>query len=265
MGRKREFDPAEQVEVIIKFIQNYFVENGNPNTKAIIGISGGKDSTVAATLLVRALGADRVHGVLMPCGTQADIAHSYEVCDTLGIKYDEINIEPAVDAFYGCVGHGDCEIPAIRTNVPARMRMVTLYAVAAIYGGRVCNTGNASERFIGYTTKYGDLAGDFALFTDLTVREIYAIGNYLGIPEYLVYKAPADGMTGKTDEETTGIPYDVIDDFLLEGKHPKDMKIYEKMITAHKRNIHKQCINLPKPYRIGPSLHYNDIYDEWVF
>ena len=266
MGKKREFDPAEQVEVIVKFIQNYFIENGNPNTKAIIGISGGKDSTIAAALLVRALGADRVHGVLMPCGTQTDIAYSYEVCKTLGIKYDEVNIEPAVDAFYGCVGRGDCEIPAIRTNVPARMRMVTLYAVAAIYGGRVCNTGNASERFIGYTTKYGDLAGDFALFTDLTIREIYAIGDYLELPEYLVHKAPADGMTGKTDEETTGIPYNVIDDFLLEGKHPEDMKIYEKMITAHKRNIHKQCINLPKPYRIGPSFHYNGIFnDEWVF
>ena len=269
MGRKREFDPAEQVEVIVKFIQNYFVENGNPNTKAIIGISGGKDSTIAAALLVRALGADRVHGVLMPCGTQSDIKDSRRVCEYLGIKSYEIDIGRTFDTLTEDLPadlfdlHDDNSI--YFCNAPARLRMTTLYAVAGMIGCRVCNTGNASERFIGYTTKYGDLAGDFALFTELTVREIYAIGDYLELPEHLVHKAPADGMTGKTDEETTGIPYNVIDDFLLEGKHPKDMRVYEKMIAAHKRNIHKQCINLPKPYRIGPSLHYNDIYDEWAF
>lgn len=267
MGRKREFDPAEQVEVIVKFIQNYFVENGNSNTKAIIGISGGKDSTIAAALLVRALGADRVVGVMMPNRTQDNIADSIEVCEILGISHYTFNIGYAYDAMINGFNY-DVALPIneqITTNTPARLRMTALYMVAAAVGGRVCNTGNASEKFIGYTTKYGDLAGDFALFTDLTVREIYAIGDYLELPEYLVHKAPADGMTGKTDEETTGIPYDVIDDFLLEGKHPKDIKIYEKMITAHKRNIHKQCINLPKPYRIGPSFHYNGIYNEWVF
>ena len=135
----------------------------------------------------------------------------------------------------------------MRTNTPARIRMATLYMVAAAVGGRVCNTGNASEAFIGYTTKYGDLAGDFALFTELTVREIYAIGDYLlELPDELVHKAPTDGMSGKTNEDNTGIPYNAIDDFLLEGKHPS-MEVYEKMISAYKRNTHKQCINLPHP------------------
>jgi NAD+ synthase len=142
----------------------------------------------------------------------------------------------------------------IITNTPARLRMTALYMVAAAVGGRVCNTGNASEFYIGYTTKYGDLAGDFALLRNLTVREIYAIGDYLELPMDLVHKHPADGMTGKTDEEQTGIPYEAIDDFLLDGIMPS-MEIWEKMSAAHERNRHKTVINLPAPYRDGYSLH----------
>jgi NAD+ synthase len=123
-------------------------------------------------------------------------------------------------------------------------------------GGRVCNTGNASELHIGYTTKYGDLAGDFALLRNLTVREIYAIGDYLTeLPTDLVHKTPADGMSGKTDENNTGIPYDAIDDFLLDGIIP-DMTIWEKMVAAYKRSEHKEVINLPAPRREGYGLHF---------
>ena len=169
-NKRKEFDPAEQVEVILDFIKNYFVENGNPNTKAVIGISGGKDSTIAAALLVRALGADRVIGVLMPDGEQKDIKDAMEVCNILGISYRVYNIGPVTKMFAAMVGNIYGQ-PIIATNTPARIRMTTLYAVAADVGGRVCNTGNASELFIGYTTKYGDLAGDFALLRNLTVRD----------------------------------------------------------------------------------------------
>lgn len=248
--------PNEQIEEIIKFIQKYFVENGTPDTKAVIGISGGKDSTIAAALLVRALGADRVICVMMPQGEQKDIEDSYQVCDVLNIPSDnrhEIDIGLTVNSLYSKLGFDKIN-GQVRTNTPARIRMTTLYAIAAMVGGRVCNTGNASERFIGYTTKYGDLAGDFALFKHLTVREIYAIGDCLTeLPNYLVHKTPADGMSGKTDEDNTGIPYDVIDDYLLSLKHPESMGVYEKMMIAHHRNRHKECINLPAP-QIGNSF-----------
>ena len=255
MGRTKdyEFNPAEQVKLIENFIKNYFAENGTPNTKAVIGISGGKDSTIAAALLVRALGADRVIGVLMPDGTQSDIADSIRVCETLGIKYRTIDIGPITYVFAAQFGHAYSK-SVVATNTPARIRMAMLYAVAADIGGRVCNTGNASEAFIGYTTKYGDLAGDFALLRYLTVREIYAIGDYLELPMDLVHKQPADGMSGKTDEEKTGIPYDAIDDFLLDGTIP-EMVIWEKIQDAHKRNEHKEVIQLPAPQRHGYSLY----------
>ena len=265
MKPKKEFEPAEQVLVIENFIKNYFVENGTPETKAVIGISGGKDSTIAAALLVRALGPERVIGVMMPDGVQADIEDARRVCEVLGIRSREIDIGPITHMFAAQFGHAYSK-PIVATNTPARIRMAMLYAVAADVGGRVCNTGNASEKFIGYTTKYGDLAGDFALFTELTVREIYAIGDYLELPMELVHKHPADGMSGKTDEEKTGIPYDAIDDFLLENKHP-DMEIYEKMIAANRRNQHKNCINLPHPYRIWGHLYRANgvCEDPWCF
>lgn len=250
-----KFDPAEQVKLIENFIKTYFADNGTPNTKAVIGISGGKDSTIAAALLVRALGRDRVIGVRMPNGHQLDADDAAKVCAILGIPSYTINIGDTYQHLCAeFVGTGLPVIPQIETNTPARLRMATLYMVAAAVGGRVCNTGNASEAFIGYTTKYGDLAGDFALLRNLTVREIYAIGDYLELPMDLVHKHPADGMTGKTDEEQTGIPYDAIDDFLLDGIMPS-MEIWEKMSAAHERNTHKEVINLPAPQRYGYCLH----------
>ena len=260
--RDYEFDPAEQVKLIENFIKTYFAENGTPNTKAVIGISGGKDSTIAAALLVRALGPDRVIGVLMPESVQTDIDDSRKVCEILGIRSMEIDVGPACNALYRSIDESESELfcnhaanyGGVATNTPARIRMATLSAVAAMVGGRVCNTGNASEAFIGYTTKYGDLAGDFAVLRFLTVREIYAIGDYLELPILLVHKHPADGMSGKTDEDNTGIPYDAIDDFLLDGTIP-EMAIWEKMQAAHKRNEHKGVIQLPAPQRYGYSLH----------
>ena len=254
MSKAREFDPAEQVIVIENFIKQYFAENGTPETKAVIGISGGKDSTIAAALLVRTLGPDRVVGVMMPCGEQADIADSYKVVEYLHIPHVEVNIGQAMEQLTEAIPGGLFgKNEVYYTNTPARLRMTTLYGIAALVGGRVCNTGNASEAFIGYTTKYGDLAGDFALLKNLTVREIYAIGDYLELPMHLVHKHPTDGMSGKTDEENTGIPYDAIDDFLLRSSFPP-LDVYEKMVAAHKRNRHKNVIQLPAPQRTSGYL-----------
>lgn len=240
---KRIIDAEKEVQHIVDEIKHYFVKNGNENTKAIIGISGGKDSTIAAALLVRALGPERVVGVLMPQGEQKDISASYDVCRLLDIKYYEVNIQPA----YLALGS---ELPSVndtvRTNLPARLRMATLYAIAATEpgGGRVINTGNASELYVGYTTKYGDLAGDFAILRDYYVREVLEIGDALGLPAELVHKIPGDGMSGKSDEENMGFSYEVLDAFLLDKETP-NYDILRKIEERHKRNRHKESLNIP--------------------
>ena len=248
------FDPYAEIENIKNWIKNYFLDSNG--AKAIIGISGGKDSTIAAALLVRALGADRVIGVMMPQDKQSDLHHSKLVCTTLGIPHLTIDVGPACTALYRAIDEGydmdhcvEQQNKTVATNTPARMRMATLYAVAALYHGRVCNTGNRSELYIGYTTKYGDLAGDFALLKAYTVREVLLIGHCLSeIPQWLIDKAPADGMSGLTDEDNLGFTYAQVDDLILEGIIP-DFNSYEKIQKAHSRNLHKDCIRLPYPWK----------------
>ena len=237
----------EEIQHIVDEIKYYFNRNGNKNTKAIIGISGGKDSTIAAALLVRALGSERVIGVMMPNGIQPDITDSIEVCKILGIPNYTFNIGYAYDAMINGFNY-DIALPMneqITTNTPARIRMAVLYMVAAAVGGRVINTSNKSELYIGYATKYGDLAGDFAIFEDYCVREILEIGDNLPeLPAHLVHKAPGDGMSGKTDEDNTGILYDVLDAYLLDEVIP-DYDTLRNIEERHTRNLHKRDIDLP--------------------
>ena len=239
-------DVEVEIQHIIDEIKKYFVENGNKDTKAVIGISGGKDSTIAAALLVRALGADRVIGVKMPNGTQSDIDDAVEVCNLLGIRHFNINIGDAYNHLIADFMNTNLNVNSqIETNTPARLRMTTLYMVAAAVGGRVINTGNASELYVGYTTKYGDLAGDFAIFKDYYVREILEIGDNLDeIPSHLVHKAPGDGMSGKTDEDNMGFSYDVLDAYLLDEVVP-DYETLRNIEERHERNLHKRAIALP--------------------
>lgn len=250
------FDPAKEIEHITNWIKEYFVANG-PEAKAVIGISGGKDSTVAAALLVRALGAERVIGVMMPQDVQRDIDDSRKVCEALGISSYEIDIGPVCSALYHSMDEGiDFDhqvknVSAISSNTPARMRMATLYAVAALVHGRVANTCNWSEDFVGYSTKYGDAAGDFGVLYHYAVREVIAMGCVLakdmGFPVELVVKPPSDGMCGKTDEDNLGFTYDTLDSMLLDGIIP-DYETYRNIMTRYKRNIHKtDCIRLPAP------------------
>lgn len=236
----------EEIQHIVDEIKRYFVENGNKDTKAVIGISGGKDSTIAAALLVRALGADRVIGVKMPNGTQSDIDDAVEVCNLLGIRHFNINIGDAYNHLIADFMNTNLNVNSqIETNTPARLRMTTLYMVAAAVGGRVINTGNASEFYVGYTTKYGDLAGDFAILKDYYVREILEIGDNLGeLPAHLVHKAPGDGMSGKTDEDNMGFSYDVLDAYLLDEVVP-DYETLRNIEERHERNLHKRAIALP--------------------
>lgn len=242
-----EFKPLVEIDNIVGWIKDYFVDQ--PKAKAVIGISGGKDSTIAAALLVRAIGSDRVIGVLMPQGEQKDIEDAKSVCNILNIQYKIINIGNICKECYAAYPGDNCGglSKTVLTNTPARIRMTVLYMVAAENHGRVCNTGNRSELYVGYTTKYGDLAGDFALLKHYTVREVLAIGDQLTeIPADLIHKAPADGMSGLTDEDNLGFTYAQVDAWILNGVRP-DIKTYEKIIAAHDRNIHKDAIRLPAP------------------
>ena len=264
--KEYKFNAEKEITHITNWIKDYFVDNGDPNTKAIIGISGGKDSTIAAALLVRALGPSRVVGVLMPNGKQNDINDAVRVCKILNIDYFNVNIDYACKELYSAIDESiswDLTVAnnsTIATNTPARIRMTILYAIAALCHGRVCNTGNRSELYVGYTTKYGDLAGDFALLKEYTVSEVLAIGDALNeLPAELVHKAPADGMSGKTDEDNLGFTYEQVDNLLLHGIVP-EMGTFEKIKAAHRRNIHKDCIRLPAPLK---SDYYHD--NAWAF
>lgn len=238
-----------KTQALINWIKEQFKDI--PDGKAIIGISGGKDSTIAAALCVEALGADRVIGVLMPNGKQQDIADSFEVVSWLDIYSLEVNIEDAYEGILENISTALAENGAscpysrvrennmLRTNTPARLRMTTLYAVAALYpNSRVVNTCNRSEDYVGYSTKYGDAAGDFSPLGNLTVREVLEIGDDLGLPKHLVHKAPSDGMCGKTDEENLGFTYEELDDYILETEFVGD-PVIEKIERLHKSTRHK--------------------------
>lgn len=227
---------------IIEWIKFYFKDN--PDGKAIIGISGGKDSTICAKLLVEALGKDRVIGVLMPNHFQHDIEDSVNVCNLLGINYRQVNIGNAYNQLVWDIVGVDPVNEVIRTNLPSRLRMATLYAVAALYpNSRVVNTSNFSERYVGYSTKFGDGVGDFSPLGGLLVSEVLAVGDDLGLPYGLVHKAPADGMSGKTDEDNLGFTYADLDQYLIELLNgepcslPDDIR--DKIIARNKANIHK--------------------------
>ena len=232
---------AEQVtKEIVEWVRGLFERTATPQTKAVIGISGGKDSSVAAAVCVKALGKDRVIGVLMPQGEQADIAYSRLLVDTLGIKHYEINIGDTVSSFMGELKkHIEPSNQAV-VNTPARIRMTTLYAVAASHNGRVVNTCNLSEDWVGYSTKFGDAAGDFSPLSDLTVTEVLQVGEYLGLPNELVHKTPIDGLCGKTDEENLGFTYAMLDKYIRGLDDLSSVpEIKEKIDRMHRANLHK--------------------------
>ncbi len=231
------FNAASVKEQCVEWIRKFFEDNG-PGCNAVVGISGGKDSSVAAALCVEALGKDRVIGVLMPQGEQGDIDMAYMLVNHLGIKHYVVNIKEAVDGIINAMPKGmECSVQTIQ-NIPPRIRMTTLYAISQSNNGRVCNTCNLSEDWVGYSTRYGDSVGDFSPMSYLTVAEVKEIGRILGLPDELVDKTPIDGLCGKTDEENLGFTYAELDRYIRTGEI-EDADKKALIDRKHKMNLFK--------------------------
>ena len=231
------FDARKVTNQCVIWIRKFFEENGK-DCNAVVGISGGKDSSVVAALCVEALGKERVIGVMMPCGKQQDIYMSYKLVQHLGIKHYEINIQRAVEAITESIAFLPEMTEQARLNLPARVRMATLYAVSQSMNGRVANTCNLSEDWVGYATRYGDGAGDFSPLCNLTVTEVKEIGKVLGLPEELVEKTPIDGLCGKTDEENLGFTYAELDKYIRTGVM-EDSEKKRRIDLLHEKNLFK--------------------------
>lgn len=231
------FDALSVKNQCVAWIQKFFEENG-PGCNAIVGISGGKDSSVTAALCVEALGKERVIGVLMPCGVQSDIDAAYALVNHLGIQHFVINIQDAVEGLKAQVSAALPMTKQAHTNMPARIRMTTLYAVGQSMNGRVANTCNLSEDYVGYSTRYGDAAGDFSPLSLLTVQEVKEIGRLLGLPDTLVDKTPIDGLSGKTDEDNLGFTYAELDRYIRTGQID-DLQKKEQIDRLHRMNLFK--------------------------
>lgn len=243
-----KFDVKKVLNELTVWIRDWFEENGR-DCNAIVGISGGKDSSVAAALCARALGVDRVIGVLMPNGEQSDIAMSRLLVEHLGIRHFVVNIH---DGYQGLLGEVRRQLGDVsrdtEINLAPRLRMATLYAVAQSNNGRVANTCNLSEDWVGYSTRYGDSAGDFSPLSMLCVREVKALGRELGLPECLVEKVPIDGLCGQTDEEKLGFTYATLDAYIRDGVEP-DAATKARIDRLYKLNRFKVRFMDVFPYR----------------
>ena len=231
------FDVEKAANGCIEWIKDWFKNNGH-GCNAVLGISGGKDSSVVAALCVKALGKERVIGVLMPQGEQSDINYSVELCEFLGIKSFTVKIGATVAALTEEISKSMELTQQSRFNLPPRIRMSAVYAVAQSQNGRVANTCNLSEDWVGYSTRYGDSVGDFSPLANFTVAEVIAIGSYIGLPEKFVKKPPIDGLCGKTDEDNLGFTYETLDKYIREGIEP-DAETKERIDRLHRINQFK--------------------------
>ena len=258
--------------LIIKGIQKYVEET---NAKGfVIGISGGKDSTVVAKLLVEAIGKDKVLGVMMPNGEQSDIEDSKKVCELLGIEYMTVKIEDVYESLINSIEYSDKDgsfnlistgesilvSDKSKTNIPPRIRMTTLYAIAQSIGYRVAGTGNRSERYVGWFTKHGDGGFDYNPIAPLCCTEVIKLGDELGLPYDLVHKTPSDGLTGKSDEDNLGFTYEQLDDYILDGTSG-DKEIDKKIENLHNLSKHK----LSGGYTSAIPTRYSIVYEfPWI-
>ena len=235
-----EFDAQKVKDELVLWIRDFFAQNG-AGCKAVVGISGGKDSSVVAALCAEALGRENVVGVLMPNGRQADIDVSHALVDV-------INIE---DSFNGAMSQLKKALGEVseqtRINLPPRLRMAVVYAVSQSVNGRVANTCNLSEDWVGYATRYGDGAGDFSPLSRLTVDEVKQIGRVLGLPSMFVDKPPIDGLCGKTDEDNLGFTYATLDRYIRTGECD-DPQIKARIDGMHARNLFKLQLMPYFPY-----------------
>lgn len=243
------FDAVKVKNECVQWIKDWFAQNG-PDCNAVIGISGGKDSSVVAALCVKALGRDRVIGVMMPNKIQSDINDSYKVIEYLGIKYIMFDIQSAYDAMLKKLlwcspgtdpAFGKHIVPTEQAliNLSPRLRMTTLYLISQSLNGRVACTDNLSESYIGYSTRWGDNVGDFCPLASLTSDEVIAIGDACGLPHELTHKTPLDGLCGKTDEDNFGFTYAVLNKYIRTGVCDNE-EIKAKIENLHNRNLFKR-------------------------
>ena len=233
----RMFNAVKAKEALLVWIREWFEVNGK-GCNAVIGISGGKDSSIVAALCVEALGRERVIGVLMPNGEQSDIEFSHKLVNHLGIEHYVVNIQEAYKGLLGALPSAITPSVQSLTNLPPRLRMATLYAISQSRNGRVANTCNGSENYVGYSTRYGDDAGDFSPLGYFTVAEVIAIGKLCNLPEDLVLKVPSDGLCGKTDEDNLGFTYAVLDKYIRTGVC-EDAATKARIDMLHERNLFK--------------------------
>lgn len=229
-------------EQVINNIKDWF--NKNNIKTAVINISGGADSTYVSYVLVKALGKENVIGILQPNGEQKDISDSIKVVEALGINYINMNINDQYNSMLKNLYEFDknfkfdINFENARTNIAPRIRMANAYMIANAVNGAVIGTGNASERYVGYFTKWGDGACDFNPIKDILKTDLIQMGLDLGIPKELICKVPADGLTDKTDEEKYGFTYKVLDEYIKTGVC-EDYKIKEKIDKMYKNSRHK--------------------------
>lgn len=235
------FDAVKVKNDCIQWVREWFEENGK-DCKAVIGISGGKDSSVAAALCVEALGKDRVFGVMMPNGHQSDLDDSFAICNELGIDRYVVDISSIVSAMglqvSTAIKRAFQPTEQAIINLPPRIRMATLYFISQSVGGRVVCTDNLSESYIGYSTRWGDSVGDFCPLANLTSEEVVAIGDALGLPYELTHKVPSDGLCGKTDEDRFGFTYETLNKYIRTGIC-EDKTVKAKIDAMHQKNLFK--------------------------
>lgn len=239
---------------IVKFIKDYVSDAHSKGV--VLGMSGGKDSFVAAALAVLAVGRENVFGLVMPNGNQKDIDDAIFECEFLKIKYSVSNIENLYNETVSLTKSAlqTEELSKVTTlNIAPRLRMNLLYSVAGTLGYLVANTSNLSERMVGYSTKWGDSVGDFAPLLSLTKTEVQELGKELGLPENLVYKKPADGLTGNTDEDVLGFTYYELDDYIRNGNKSEN---FEKILKMHKSSNHKRT--QIKTFECGRKNYFNN-------
>ena len=238
----REFNAEKQTENIVRFIQKYYKDHNLGG--AVLGISGGKDSAVVAGLMVKALGAENVKGLWLPCHSKdEDKDLAYKLAKHLGI---EIHTKDLTDAYESMrmTGSVDMSFPDADINLKPRLRMATVYYYAAffsqLYGKPyiVPGTSNACELYVGYFTKGGDSVSDIKPIADLTVDEVIAVGDYLGLPYEIVHKTPDDGLSGMSDEEKLGVSYKEIA-AVINRNAMLDEDTYNKIEKMHKNCQHK--------------------------
>ena len=243
------FDAVKVKNDCVQWIRDWFEQNGK-GCKAIVGISGGTDSSVVAALCVEALGVDRVVGILMPNGEQSDIEDAEKICRHLDIMFFKINIKDTVNSVLSNFPFNVYDISdQTLINLPPRIRMTTLYAMSQTLNGRVANTCNLSEDWIGYSTRWGDSVGDFSPLSNLTKTEVKQIGHTLGLPKDLVDKVPSDGLCGKTDEDNFGFTYDVLDKYIRTSQID-NLEIKNKIDIMHEKNLFK--------LQLMPSFNYKE-------